>query len=78
MNEPLHLTQIGIDQLANRLIPIVRYQSIHLTELSCLSPRLGNALLKTLIKRKRLDSTSSNDHFLSLFNSPTRKTVNNK
>ena len=75
MNEPFNLTQIGIDYLANHLIPIVRYQSVHLTELSCLSPRLGNLLLKALIKYKRLDSRSPTDHFLSLFNSPTRKTA---
>lgn len=73
MNEPSNLTEIGIGCLANCLLPIVRHHNVHLTELSCLSPRLGNLLLKHLIKYKRSDCSSSTDYFLSLFINPAQK-----
>jgi hypothetical protein len=72
MNEPLNLTEIGIRYLSNYLLPIVTNQNIYLSELSCLSPRLGNLLLKTLIEYKRLDSWESTDYFLSLFNNTAK------
>ncbi|CAF1408746.1 unnamed protein product [Adineta steineri] len=73
MNEPLHLTEIGIRYLSNYLLRIVSNQPIHICELSCLTPRLGNLLLKTIIESKRLDSSNSTDYFLSLFNKPGQK-----
>lgn len=73
MNEPLNLTEIGIRYLSNSLLPIVTHQSIHLNELSCLSLRLGNLLLKTLIECKRLDPSQPTDYFLSLFNNTAQK-----
>ncbi len=73
MNEPLNLTEIGIRYLSNYLLPIVTNQSIYISELSCLSPRLGNLLLKTMLDFKRIDSTQSTDYFLSLFNNIGQK-----
>ena len=67
MNEPLNLTEIGIRYLSNYLLPIVTNQNIYISELSCLSPRLGNLLLKTIIEFKKIDSSDSTDYFLSLF-----------
>ncbi|CAF2307628.1 unnamed protein product [Rotaria sp. Silwood2] len=73
MNDPLNLTEIGIRYLSNYLIPIVSNQNIYLSELSCLSSRLGNLLLKTIVNIKRLDSSDSTDYFLSLFNNIGQK-----
>lgn len=73
MNEPSNLIEIGIGCLANCLLPIVRHHNVNLTELSCLSPRLGNLLLKTLVEYKRSDGSSSTDYFLSLFTNPAQK-----
>jgi hypothetical protein len=73
MNEPLNLTEIGIRYLSNYLLPIVTNQSIYISELSCLSPRLGNLLLKTMLDFKRIDSTQSTYYFLSLFNNIGQK-----
>ena len=67
MNEPLNLTELGIRYLSNYLLPIISNQSIYISELSCLTPRLGNLLLKTIIESKLLDSSESTDYFLSLF-----------
>jgi hypothetical protein len=68
MNDPLNLTEIGIRYLTNYLSSIVTDQYIYISELSCLSPRLGNLLLKTILEYKRIDSNESTDYFLSLFN----------
>jgi len=73
MNEPLNLTEIGIRYLSNYLLPIVTNQSIYISELSCLSPRLGNLLLKTILECKRINSNESTDCFLSLFNNTGQK-----
>ena len=73
MNDPLNLTEIGIRSLSNYLLPTVNNQSIYLPELSCLSPRLGNLLLKTLIEYKQNHSSNSTDYFLSLFNNTAQK-----
>lgn len=67
MNEPLDLTEIGTRYLSNYLLPIVTNQNIYIPQLSCLSQRLGNLLLKTILETKRNDSEST-DHFLCLFN----------
>ncbi len=74
MNEPLNLTEIGIRYLSNYLLPIVSDQSIYISELSCLSARLGNLLLKTIIESKLIDPSDSTDYFLSLFNKTGQKT----
>jgi hypothetical protein len=73
MNEPLNLTELGIRYLSNYLSPIVANHSIYISELSCLSPRLGNLLLKTIIDCKRKDLYNTTDHFLSLFNNIAQK-----
>ena len=73
MNEPLNLTEIGIRCLSNCLSPFVTNENVYISELSCLSQRLGNLLLKTIIELKRKDSTVSNDYFLSLFNNTGQK-----
>ena len=78
MNEPLNLTEIGIRYLSNYLSPIVTNQSIYISELSCLSPRLGNLLLKTIIEYKRKDLYNTTDHFLSLFNNIAKKIAKSK
>jgi hypothetical protein len=74
MNEPLNLTELAIRYLSNYLSPIVADHSIYISELSCLSPRLGNLLLKTIIDSKRIDLFQSTDYFLSLFNNIAQKT----
>lgn len=73
MNEPLNLTEIGIRYLANYLLPSVTNKTIYISELSCLSPRLGNLLLKIILEYQRIDSTNSTDHFLCLFNNNGQK-----
>jgi len=73
MNDPLNLTEIGIRYLTNYLSPIVTDQCIYISELSCLSPRLGNLLLKTILEYKRINSNESTDYFLSLFNNTGQK-----
>jgi hypothetical protein len=73
MNEPLNLTEIGIRYLTNYLLPIVTNENIYISELSCLSPRLGNLLLKTILKYKRIDPTEPTDCILCLFNNIGQK-----
>ncbi|CAF3626023.1 unnamed protein product [Rotaria socialis] len=68
MNEPLNLTEIGIRYLSKCLLPIVANENAYIPELSCLSQRLGNLLLKTIIKFRRTHSSETTDCFLSLFN----------
>jgi hypothetical protein len=74
MNEPLNLTEIGIRYLSNYLLPIISDQSIYISELSCLSSRLGNLLLEKIIESKLIDPSDSTDYFLSLFNNTGQKT----
>ncbi|CAF1358197.1 unnamed protein product [Rotaria sordida] len=73
MNDLSNLTEIGIRYLSNYLLSIVSKQKIYVPELSCLSPRLGNLLLKTIVNTKRIDSSNSTDYFLSLFNNSGQK-----
>jgi hypothetical protein len=73
MNDPSNLTDICTRYLSNYLLPVVANQNVYIRELSCLSPRLGNLLLETLIKSKRLNSSDSTDCFLSLFNNIGQK-----
>jgi hypothetical protein len=73
MNKPLNLTESGIRYLSNYLLPIVTNESIYITELSCLSPRLGNLLLKTMVELIKIDSSNATDYFLSLFNNIAQK-----
>ncbi|CAF3334883.1 unnamed protein product [Rotaria sp. Silwood1] len=73
MHDPLNLTEIGIHYLSNYLLPVVSNQNIYIPELSCLSTRLGNLLLKTIVNTKRIDSSNSTDYFLSLFNNIGQK-----
>ncbi|CAF4438174.1 unnamed protein product [Rotaria socialis] len=68
MNEPLNLTEIGIRYLSKCLLPIVANENAYIPELSCLSQRLGNLLLKTIIKFRRTHLSETTDCFLSLFN----------
>lgn len=68
MNEPLNLTEIGTHSLLNYLTPLLNDQHIYLSELSCLSPRLGNLLLRKFIEYKQKHPADSTDHFLSFFN----------
>lgn len=68
MNEPLNLAEIGVHYLSKSLIPITADEDVYIPELSCLSKRIGNLLLKKIIECKRINSWESNDSFLSLFN----------
>lgn len=68
MNGPLNLSEISSHYLANYLLPAVANENIYIPELSCLSQRLGNLLLKTIIKSKQIDLSKTTDCFLSLFN----------
>ncbi|UJR26229.1 hypothetical protein I4U23_007572 [Adineta vaga] len=67
MNEPLSLSEIGTRYLSNYLLPFVSDEPIHISELSCLTPRLGNLLLKSILEFRRTDSSNSTDYFLSFF-----------
>ncbi|CAF4485576.1 unnamed protein product [Rotaria socialis] len=78
MNEPLNLTEIGIRYLSKCLLPIVANENAYIPELSCLSQRLGNLLLKTIIKFRRTHLSETTDCFLSLFNNAGQnKTIKN-
>lgn len=67
MNDPSALTDISIRHLSDYLLPLVADGSIHIAELACLSPRLGNLLLRTLVEMHKQDLAHSTDYFLSLF-----------
>lgn len=73
MNDPLALTEIGINYLSNYFLPIVVNRCIYVPELSCLSPRLGNLLLRKLIEYKQKTPVDSTDDFLSLFNNTAQR-----
>ena len=67
VKNPLALAQIGIDFLSNILQSSISTYPCSIFELSCLSPRLGNLLLRKLILHQQNDLSKSNDYFLSLF-----------
>ena len=73
MNEPSTLSEIGIRCLSKYLFPLVTDEPICISELSYLTPRLGNLLLKTLLELKRADSFNTTDYFLSLFSKASPK-----
>ncbi|CAF0977812.1 unnamed protein product [Adineta ricciae] len=73
MNEPSTLSEIGIRCLSKYLLPLVTDEPICISELSYLTPRLGNLLLKTLLELKRADSFNTTDYFLSLFSKASPK-----
>ena len=77
MKDLCTLTEISIRYLSNLLFPLVANETTSISELACLSPRLGNLLLKTLIELQRQNASQSTDCFLSLYqninqNSPAK------
>ena len=67
LKNPLALAQIGIERLSDLLQPLVSDAPCSIPELSCLSPRLGNLLLRRFVSQQQNDLWQANDHFLSLF-----------
>lgn len=67
LKNPSALARIGIDCLSDILQPLINARPISINDLSCLSSRLGNLLLKKLIFEQQKDLSNANDHFLSLF-----------